>query len=49
MDMLCTAEIDMANSVKPRDIDVYLSDAAWDIHSTNHIELKASPGAAIFG
>ncbi len=31
------------------DIDVFLSDAAWAIHSTYHTVLKASPGAAIFG
>jgi hypothetical protein len=33
MNMLHTAEIDMANSVKPRDIDVFLSYAAWAIFS----------------
>ena len=47
--MLRTAEIDMANSVKPSDIDIFLSDTAWAIRSTNHTVLKASPGAAIFG
>ncbi len=36
MNMLRTAEIDMTNSVKPSDIDVFLSDAAWTIRSTNH-------------
>ncbi len=35
--------------VKASDIDIYLSDAAWAIHSTYHTVLKASPGAAIFG
>jgi hypothetical protein len=49
MSMLCTAELDMANSVKPSDIDIFLSDAAWVICSTYHTVLKASPGAAIFG
>jgi hypothetical protein len=39
----------MANLVKPSDIEVYLSDAAWAIYSTYHTVLKASPGAAIFG
>jgi hypothetical protein len=39
----------MSNSVKPSDIDVFLSDAAWAIGSTYHTVLKASPGAAIFG
>jgi hypothetical protein len=39
----------MAETVKPSDIDVFLSDAAWAIHSTHHTVLKAYPGAAIFG
>ncbi len=47
--MLRTAEIDRADSVKPSDIDVFLSDAACAICSTYHTVLKASPGAAIFG
>jgi hypothetical protein len=46
--MLRTAEMDMANSVKPSDIDIFLSDAAWAICSSHHTVLKASPGAAIF-
>ncbi len=49
MNMLRTAEIDMADLVKPSDINVFLSDAAWAICSTHHTVLKASPGAAIFG
>ncbi len=47
--MLCTAEIDMADSVTPNDIDVFLNNAAWAICSTYHTVLKASPGADIFG
>ncbi len=47
--MLCTAELDMANSVTPDDVNVFLDNAAWAIRSTYHTELKASPGAAIFG
>ena len=43
------SEINMANSVNASDIDVFLTDAAWAIHSTYHIVLKASPGAATFG
>ena len=39
----------MANSVTPDDVDVFLDNAAWAIHSTYHTVLKASPGAAIFG
>jgi hypothetical protein len=44
-----TSEIDMANSVKPADIDTFIDNAAWAICSTYHTVLKASPGAAIFG
>jgi hypothetical protein len=47
--MLRTAEIDMANSVTPDDVDVFLYNAAWAKRSTYHTVLKASPGAAIFG
>ena len=47
--MLRTAELDMANTVLPSDIDAFLTDAAWAIRSTYHTILKASPGAAIFG
>ncbi len=39
----------MAETVKPSDIDVFLSDTAWVVCSTHHTVLKASPGAAIFG
>jgi hypothetical protein len=47
--MLCTAELELADSVTPNDIDVFLDNVAWAIHSTYHTVLKASPGAAIFG
>jgi hypothetical protein len=47
--MLCTAELDMVNSVTPNDINVFLDNAAWTICSTYHLVLQASPGAAIFG
>jgi hypothetical protein len=47
--MLRTAEIDMADSVTPDDVDVFLDNAAWAICSTYHTVLKASPGVAIFG
>ncbi len=46
--MLCTAELDMANAVNPNDINVFLDNAAWAICSTYHAVLKASPGAAVF-
>ena len=44
--MLCTTELDMANTVVTRDIDAFLTDAAWAICSTYHKILKASQGAA---
>ncbi len=47
--MLRTAELDMANSVTPNDVNVFLDSTAWAIRSTYHTVLKASPGAAIFG
>ncbi len=47
--ILRTSDLDMAESVKASDIDVFLSDAAWTVHSTYHTVLKAFPGAAIFG
>ncbi len=47
--MLRTAELDMADSVTPGDVDVFLDKAAWAIRSTYHTVFKASPGAAIFG
>ncbi len=49
MTMLRTAEIDMANSVVPGDIDAFLTDAAWAIRSTYQTVLRASPGEPIFG
>jgi hypothetical protein len=47
--MLCTAKLNMAETVTPDDVDVFLDNAAWAICSTYHTVLKASPGAAIFG
>jgi hypothetical protein len=47
--MLHTANLDMANSVTPDDVDFFLDNTAWAIRSTYHTVLKASPGAAIFG
>ncbi len=47
--MLRTSELDMAETVKASDIDVFLLDAAWAVCSNYHTELKVSPGAAIFG
>jgi hypothetical protein len=47
--MLCTAELDMAETVTPDNVDTFLENAAWAICSTYHTVLKASPGTAIFG
>ena len=47
--MLRTAELDMAPSVEPSDIDKFVTNIAWAIRSAYHTVLKASPGAAIFG
>jgi hypothetical protein len=46
--MLHTAEIDMADSVIHNDVNVFLDNTAWAVHSTYHTVLEASPGAAIF-
>ncbi len=46
--VLRTAELDMAESVTPKDANVFLDNVAWAIYSTYHTVLKASPGAAIF-
>jgi hypothetical protein len=47
--MLNTFKLNMVEVVKASDIDVFLSDAAWDVCSTYHTVLKATPGVAIFG
>jgi hypothetical protein len=39
--MLCTAELDMAHSVTPDDVDVFLDNAAWAIRSTYHTVLNS--------
>ncbi len=39
----------MAKSVNASDIDIFLSDTSWAIHSIHHTVSKASPGSAIFG
>jgi hypothetical protein len=47
--MLCTSKLNMAKTITPDDLNVFLDNAAWAIRSTYHTVLKASPGAAIFG
>jgi hypothetical protein len=44
--MMCTSEIDMADSVEPVGIDTFINNAAWAICKTYHKILKSSPGAA---
>jgi hypothetical protein len=39
----------MAKSVTPNDVDVFLDNTAWAIHSTYHTVLKTSPGTEILG
>jgi hypothetical protein len=46
--MLRTSELDMAKTITPDDVDVFLDNAAWAICSTYHPVLKASPDVAIF-
>jgi hypothetical protein len=47
--MLRNSELDMAKTITPDDIDVFLDNTAWAICSTYHTVLKASPDVAIFG
>jgi hypothetical protein len=47
--MLRKAKLNMAETMTPDAVDVFLDNAAWAICSTYHTVLKASPGVAIFG
>jgi hypothetical protein len=47
--MLCTSELDMAKTITPDDVNVFLDNAAWAICSIYHTVLKASPSATILG
>jgi hypothetical protein len=47
--MLRRAKFDVAKTITPDDVDVFLDNAAWAICYTYHTVLKASPGKAIFG
>ena len=49
MTMLHIAALDIAKTKGPNDISDFLTNAAWTNHSTYHILLKDSLGAAIFG
>jgi hypothetical protein len=47
--MLRTSKLNMAKTITPDDVNVFLDNAAWAFCCTYHTVLKASPGAAIFG
>jgi hypothetical protein len=47
--MLHTAKLNMAKTITPDDVNVFLNNTTWAICTTYHTVLKASPGAAIFG
>ncbi len=47
--MLRTSKLDMAKTITPVDVNVFLDNAAWAICSIYHTVLKASSGVAIFG
>jgi hypothetical protein len=47
--VLRTSELIVAKTITPDDLDDFLDNATWAIHSTYHTVLTASPGAAIFG
>ena len=46
--MLCTTQLDMADTGVPSDISDFLLVAAWFFCSTYHTVLKATPGTVIF-
>ena len=48
MGMLCTNELNMAETITEDDVADFLINATWTICSTYHTVLKASPDAAIF-
>lgn len=47
--VLCTTEINIAQTVSKSDIADLLTNAAWAIFSIYHTVLKASQGTATFG
>ena len=51
MGMLCTAEIDMDDTISKSKSDIvdFPTNAGWAACSTYHIVLKASPDTEIFG
>ena len=49
VDMMQTLGLDMSQTVDPDDIDAFLTNAAWAIHTTHHTVLQLMSGEAIFG
>ena len=47
--MICTSGIYMQGTCIPQMLDKWLTTIAWDVCSTHHTVLKATPGPAIFG
>jgi hypothetical protein len=47
--MLHTSELNMAETITTDEVNVFLDNTVWAIHSTYHTVLKATPGVAIFG
>jgi hypothetical protein len=45
--MIRTSELDMAKTVKPSDMDVFLSDAVWAVYSTYHTVLNSLTAKSI--
>jgi hypothetical protein len=46
--MLRTSKLNMAKTITPDDVNVFLDNVTWAICSTYHTVLKVSPGATIF-
>jgi hypothetical protein len=49
MEMLRTADINMADTVNKSDIADFLTKATWTVHSMQHTVHKSSPCTAVFG
>ena len=45
--MLRTSELDMAETITPDDVDVFLDNAAWAIQSTYHTVLNSLSAKSI--
>ena len=47
--ILCTSELDMANSMNAESVSYFIDNTVWSVCSTYHTVQKSSPGAAFFG